>query len=727
MTIKPELNTLNRANPKPIDSYPLISDWIKFNSNKTVTVYTGRVELGQGVTEAFTQIAAQALSVSSNQIQLISGDTKLCPNEGYTAASLSIGDGGMSIRVAATAARQLFSQALSKQLPCEPNELSIRGGEFFHCDTRTTHSYWTMASTLNLAVAIPSLSLTHCAEGYDDDFDSLSFSENRLMNLLSGNTYIHDMQLPGMLHARIFPAPHPLAQLNVNTDELSRQLPDDVCLVRINQFIALLSANEWTVTKTVKQIEDSYEHHWQWSKESTVDGNQIDTLDLLSTEVSQINNQLNSDTQATNTESGKTISVSIARPCLLHASIGPSCAVAMLSDSLLTVWTHSQGVFQLRGAIANVLNMDESQIHIVHTPGAGCYGHNGADDAAADAAILALRFPDKPIRVLYSRKNESQHGTLGPAMRSNATALLTSASNISSLTIAVTSPPHSSRPRGKDEPNLRSAYLLKDKSSLDAYQPFSFSDPPQPIGGALRNAVPGYNINAVELRHHKITKLPYRASAIRSLGAYTNVMAIESLMDECAHHINISPIEFRLNHLEDKRATAVINNAVQQSGWNGAESGFGLAYSQYKNSAAYCACVVKLEVDEEINVQNIWISVDVGEVINADGVKAQMEGGAIQAVSWTLLEQANLIENKVGVNGWEDYPVLCFSDVPEIDVQILPNPTMPTLGCGEAAQGPVGAAILNAVRSILEFRPTRLPLTRDSLIDQIGLDSPNNQ
>jgi len=230
------------------------------------------------------------------------------------------------------------------------------------------------------------------------------------------------------------------------------------------------------------------------------------------------------------------------------------CAVAHYHDSQLTVWTHSQGVFQLRGAIAAVVGMDESKIRLIHLPGSGCYGHNGADDAAADAAVIACQLPNNPVRILYSRKNECQNTTMGPAMRTNASASLNSEGTINSFNILVNSPPHSSRPKGYDNPNVRVSVLLKSPSP-DKYQPFVFSDPPIPAGGAARNAIPDYAVSTVEVVHKKITHLPYRVSSIRSLGAFTNVMAIESLMDECAKSSNNNPVSFRLNHLHDSRAT----------------------------------------------------------------------------------------------------------------------------------------------------------------------------
>ncbi len=731
MTVPTEPANSHWANPKPVDAFPLISDWIKFNSNKTITVFSGRVELGQGITQAFIQVAAKALCVDSRRIQLISGDTELCPNEGYTAGSMSIDQGGMSIRMAAASACDLFLQALAKQLVCEPQHISVRDGEFFLGDVKTAHSYWSMALTMDLAVAIPHQSLTHGSsinDYSDDNSNEQSALKNSLVSLLSGSTYIHDLSLPNMLHARVLLPPHPHAQLHVSTDELTEQLASGVRLVRVNQFIALVSSDEWAVTKTINQFDDLYQHQWCWPNDSSICGNQIDTLDILPTEEQTLVSEKNRLTGDNYHAPDQAISVSIARPCLLHASIGPSCAIAQYHDSNLTVWTHSQGVFQLKGAIAAVVGMDESKVRLIHTPGSGCYGHNGADDAAADAAVIACQLPNNPVRILYSRKNECQNSTLGPAMRTNASASLSSQGTINSFNIVVNSPPHSSRPKGYDTPNVRVAASLRKATSLkeqpqDIYQPFVFSDPPIPSGGAARNAIPGYAVTTVEVVHQKITHLPYRVSSIRSLGAFSNVMAVESLMDECALASNINPVSFRLNHLQDSRATAVINDVVKQSGWNGTDSGFGLAYARYKNTAAYCASVVKLIINEDIIVQHIWMSVDVGEVIDAGGVKAQLEGGAIQALSWTLIEQAQLSDNKVTINGWEDYPILSFAEAPIIDVGIQHQPFLPPLGCGEVAQGPVGAAILNAVRSVLDFRPTRLPLTRDSLVEQMQTES----
>jgi len=270
------------ANPKPVDSFPLISDWIRFNPDKTISVFSGRVELGQGITQAFIQVAAKALCVDSQQIQLVSGDTKLCPNEGYTAGSVSISQGGMSIRVAAVAACDLFIQALANQLSYEPQYISVRSGNFFHHDVKTAHSYWTMAASVDLAVAIPPQSLTH--DNADDKFAAQSVLNNSLIGILSGSTYLHDFSLQNMLHARVLLPPHPHAKLHVTTDELTEKLPIGVRLVRVNQFIAIISSDEWAVTKAIKQFDDAYQHQWSWPNDASICGNQIDTLNLLPAE-----------------------------------------------------------------------------------------------------------------------------------------------------------------------------------------------------------------------------------------------------------------------------------------------------------------------------------------------------------------------------------------------------------------------------------------------------------
>ncbi|MBX2838472.1 MAG: molybdopterin-dependent oxidoreductase [Gammaproteobacteria bacterium] len=708
------------ARIEPLEAYPLVSDWLKINSDDTITIYTGRVELGQGISRALVRIATQALSVSSSQIQLISGDTEYSPNEGYTAGSLSISVGGMSIRAAATTAQDLCIHELAVLLSCEPCAISVRDGKFFHNDQLTKYSYGSLAAEVNLSVPITPTDASRKPSLNNDDLDSPLDTD--LKNILTGNQFIHDLEFANMLHSRVFLPPHPHAQLSVSTQELERYLPGQVKLVVINRFIAVVSNNEWDVVRTVNKLDNAAHDLWHWPQDTNISGDQIDALDQLPSEELSVLSQ--SPDKATDAQSlvERPISVSVARPCLLHASIGPSCALAHFYNNKLKVWTHSQGVFFLKGALSKVLHMEENNIRVIHKPGSGCYGHNAADDAAINAALLAKECPNTPVRLFYSRLNECQHGTLGPAMRSSATAWIDLNGNLNKVQIGVTSPPHSSRPKGRDNPNAHAEALLSENVSKDTHMPFVFSDVPLPSGGSTRNAIPEYTIPDFELTHKKITQLPYRASSLRSLGAFTNVLAIESLMDECALTTHCDPITYRLKHLKDPRSKAVIDSVVLQSEWDGIKPGFGLAYSRYKNSAAYCACIVQLSIDEDILVKSIWIAADVGEVIDHEGVRAQLEGGAIQAVSWMLLEQVELVDSRIGVSGWEDYSILRFGQVPSVDTQILSSTAAQPLGCGEAAQAPVGAAVLNAVRSLLGFRPSRLPLTRESLIEQMKAD-----
>ena len=418
---------------------------------------------------------------------------------------------------------------------------------------------------------------------------------------------------------------------------------------------------------------------------------------------------------------------SYSRPFLAHASIGPSCAVALWQAdprgdgeaTTLEVWSHTQGIFNLRSDLALMLNLPPQAITVHHVEGAGCYGHNGADDVAADAALLARAVPGQPVQVVWSREDELGMAPFGPAMQMQLSARVDRNAPdgvcIASWQHDVWSNGHGSRPGRGQVPVLLAANLIEAAFA----QQVSVNAPLAAGGGAERNAVPLYAFPAFKAVSHRLLAMPVRSSALRSLGAHGNVFAAESFMDEIAHAMQQDPLAFRLRHLEDARARDVLLAAADSSGWASQKAedacAQGLAVSRYKGTGAYCAAVARVDASRDLRVTDLWIAVDVGLVVNPDGVANQIEGGAIQTVSWVLKEAVQFDATRITSNTWDTYPILRFSEVPRVHVQIIGRPAEKSVGAGEATHGPVAAAIANALFNATGVRVRDMPFTPDRI------------
>ncbi|NBR28030.1 MAG: xanthine dehydrogenase family protein molybdopterin-binding subunit, partial [Betaproteobacteria bacterium] len=403
-----------------------------------------------------------------------------------------------------------------------------------------------------------------------------------------------------------------------------------------------------------------------------------------------------------------------------HASIGPSCALARIDGQRIEVWSHSQGVYQLRYDLATVLQKDLESIIVHHAEGSGCYGHNGADDVALDAVLLSRAAGGRPVQVQWMRDDEFAWEPYSPAMTTDVHAGLDDKGNIVDWSVEVWSNGHSQRPNSVKTPgpvsSLVSAWYIANPVARRPQ-----ADPPQAGGGGMaRNAPVTYALPNERVVAHRIEEQPLRASAMRGLGAIANVFAIESFMDECAVAAGADPVEYRLRHMQDPRARAVMELAAQKAGWKaGAQSdgnsGRGFAFSQYKNGYGYMAVVIDLSLEPDPHVTRAVAAVDVGQVINPDGVINQAEGGIVQAISWVLKEQVRHDRERVLSRDWETYPILTFPEIPKIEIHLIDRPEEKPLGAGEIAAGPVPAAVANALYHALGVRLRDMPLTREKI------------
>jgi CO/xanthine dehydrogenase Mo-binding subunit len=359
-------------------------------------------------------------------------------------------------------------------------------------------------------------------------------------------------------------------------------------------------------------------------------------------------------------------------------------------------------------------------ITVEHMEGAGCYGHNAADDVALDAVLLAKAASGRPVRVQWSRADEMSHAPFGAAMAIELEADLDAQNEIIGWRHNIWSNGHTARPGRAAQPALLAATEL-----ANPFPRYIATNPPQANGGgADRNSIPLYDFPSWQIECHRLLTMPVRTSALRTLGAQGNVFAIESFIDELAAERGEDPVAFRLRHLEDPRAQDVIRSVAKRANWKPdkrAGIGYGVGFARYKNTGAYCAVIAEVEGDEDISVKRLTIAVDVGEAINPDGVVNQIEGGAIQATSWVLKERVRFDRQRITSNTWTEYPILRFSEVPRVEVELIVRPDSDPLGAGEAAHGPVTAAIANAVFDALGLRVRNLPITRGSLIAAMEL------
>lgn len=685
--------------PAPLQAFPRISQWLEFSPSGRVHLKSGRVELGQGIATALTQIAAEELDLPVTAFDLTLGHTEVSPGEGPTVGSMSVSFGGQSVRMVASAARVVFLEHAAQMLKTMPHVLSVLEGAILKDGIQTGLSYKSLAAEVNLDVDAAPISAPKPAALRT--VAGTSVARVDLAARMGSGYLVHDMQLPSMLHGRVIQPPSLTAEF--------KRLPavkPPAWLVQNGRFLAVVAEDEYTALQEANRIAAEID----WHDDGPVQMHPVEGLDDDIRE-----SEILYDAETLDLGS-REVSLSVTKPVLSHGSIGPSCAVAQWQGEDLTVWAHSQNVVALRASLARVLQIDIVRITVIFAPGSGCYGHNSSDDVALDAALMA-QGAGAPVRALWQREDEFLHAPLSPAMRTHVIARLDDAGKIVSYHAHVISPTHSTRPGGADEPNLRAQQFL-----LNAMPMGPGNDAPPPQGGADRNAYPGYVLGPVGVLRSRPMHVPYRHSAMRGLGAFTNVIAIEALMETCAEIAGQDSTLYRLAHLADPRARAVTQQARAMSGdWQSSDSvGYGLGYARYKYSAGYTACVARIEVDGEVHLTDVWTVADVGEAVNPDGTINQIEGGIVQSIGWVLKEEITFSGGKNLTRSWEDYSILRFSEVPRMLTKLIgPQEDVP-LGAGEISVGPAGAAVVNAVRQVFGVTPTRLPLNRHNLMSLLS-------
>ena len=695
--------------PGSLNTNRRLSQWLAINADGTVTVRTGKVELGQGIATALAQIVCGELGVTATRIRMVAASTAASPNEGVTAGSMSIHDSGGALRQVCTEARAIFLQAAATEhklsasdgalLTVHDGSIQTRGGE-------QISTYWALANNALLDGEATGQATSRGAT------PAAALQRLDIPDKVTGRPrFVHDMTLPGMLFGRVLHPPSPGATLLGIDLAIVDALPGVVATVRDGSFLGVVASDEYAAVKALAKLTALA----QWQEPETLpDANDLPAFLRAQLHDTTLVGEKKPETPAA---TSKHFQASYSRPFIAHASAAPSCAVARYSADLLEVWTHSQGIFNLRADLTVMFGMQESQVSVQHAEGAGSYGHNGADDAACDAALLARAVPGHAVRLQWTREDELSQAPFGAAMAVDLKAEVATDGRIIDWQHEVWSNGHSMRPgRSKTPVLLAATHLAKPYNKQVA-----INMPLAGGGGSERNSVPTYDFAAWRATSHRCLIMPIRTSSLRSLGAHCNVFASESFVDEIAIGVGADPLEFRLRHLTDSRAKDVLSAAAGMVDWHSLRStkiegrGVGIAFARYKNTGAWCAVVALIDAGHELRVKNLWIAVDVGRAVHLDGIVNQIEGGAIQAVSWTLKEAAQFDRTRITSNTWETYPILRFSEVPAVQVKVIDRPEQKSLGAGEATNGPVSAAIANAVFNALDVRVRHMPFTMDAI------------
>ena len=699
-----------------------LDDWLRFEPDGTILAFSGKVELGTGVRTALAQIVADELDVPFEHVQMVMGDTARTPNEGFTAGSMTIHSSGAALRNAAAEARRALLELAAERLDANLDELEMRDAAVLvsHDPARAV-SYAGLMAGRRFEREVTGDAPLKRPEQYR--LVGASVARVEIPQIVTGqHVFIQDLAVPGMLHGRLVRPPGPAARL-VSVDEASvSDLPGLVKVVRLGNFVGVVAEREEQAIRAAERLAV------RWEETNDLPGNQglFDHLRQLPAQERILLDTGGVDTRLD--QAVQRLHAVYEQPYHAHASLGPSCAIADVSNGQATIWAPTAGPYPLRGALAQLAGVPVEAVRVINVEGAGSYGHNGADDVAADAVVLS-REVGRPVRVQWTREQEFTWEPKAPAGIMQVDGGLDRNGQVVAWDYQIWSPTHASRAFMASQ--LLAETLITGRAAQSGR--FAF--------GAERNAPTNYAFPCQRVTVHYLPDRPLRTSAFRSLGGTENTFANESFMDELAAAAQIDPIEFRLRHLPDPRSQAVIRAAASRAGWdprpspqgghshshsNQVISGRGIAYAQYENDQALVAAIVFLQVDlisGEVRIQRVVVAHDCGLIINPDGVKNQIEGNVIQSLSRALKEEVRFDQARITSVDWESYPILKFSEAPEIEIALIDRPDLPAVGAGEPSMVTTAAAVANAIFDATGARLRRQPFTPERVKAGIGLIS----
>ena len=697
---------------KPIDPAE-VDSFVAFHADGTVTIYTGKVDVGTGLRIAVAQMAAEELGIPVQRITLVDGDTGACPDQGGTGGSTGLTRGGAEVRQAAATARQALLTLGAARLNRPAVELTLADGEVRPLAGGSGVAIAALVGDRRLSLKVDAKAPLRDRLHYTVVGQPLPRPDVPA-KCTGRHVYVHDFTLPGMLHARVI-RPAAIGATLVSVDEASiRDIPD-VRLVRVESFLALVSKDEWAVVKAAGALKTT------WSDAQTLPGS--DGLDRWTRTAAVDRDQAvvsRGDAVGAIVGAAKTLSATYFWPFQSHASLGPCCAVADVTGDGATIWSSSQGTHGLRANLSKVFGLSPDKVRVVFLDGAGSYGTNGGDHAAADAVLLSKTI-GQPVRVQWTRQDETGWDPKGPQQLLDVRAGLDTRGRIVGWDTQMWLP--------NQTPGAR-ALLAADAAGLAQEHGAG-------AGAITQNGDPPYQADSVRVLVHWTKDAPLQLSNLRAPGKIANVFAVESFTDELAAAAGADPIAFRLERLTDPRAIEVITRTAQAIGWQtrrspnpramagGLLEGRGAAYMRYKQAENYVAMAMDVAVDPvtgRIRVRRVVCAHDCGLIVNPDALKNQVEGCIVQTLSRALHEEVTFDRSRVTSVDWARYPILRFPEAPQVDVMLIDRPDQPLLGAGEAATAPVAAALANAIFDATGVRLRTVPFTPERVKAALAAD-----
>ena len=706
-----------------IKLYRKISNWFNFDKNNVLQVYSGKIDIGQHISSTLALISSKITGINYDQVEIIKLNTDISPNEGKTASSLSVPDSGSAIKAASFTLRKSFLKYSLQTLKVDVDEIIFDNGIIKDINSNRSISYWDFANTKEFnELIIP--------EEFDEnEIKEFNYKNNQkieiktIHDIVSGKySYVHDMKFPNMLHARIIRPPNYYSKFVEIINEIEDKLIElDIKLIVKGSFLAILSPDEFLVVKYLEIIKQnivweelrdlSYNNIYKSLKENDRDTLLVKSGGQAFYEAIPIIKDFKDKSCTTLTSEYK-------KGYLMHGPIGPSAACSIFSNNKFTIYSHSQALYDLKLSCSEYFGVDPENVTLKFIPGSGCYGHNGADDVAFEAGLLSKEFPDTHVLLKWTRQDEHCWEPYGSASLNKLTGVINDKGKIIYWSNEVFSDTYMTRPSNTELDNFISYKLVNNHFVKRKSTPKTNAHM-----GIHRNLDPLYDFGETRLVKNLVHDLPLRTSALRTLGAFSNVVALECFINEIAKTKNIDPFEIRINHLSDERAIGVIKNLRDQMTKEIQKEGLhrGIGFSRYKNSAAFCAVGVELKVNDDLEIKliNAWISVDAGEVAYEDGIKAQVEGGFIQAASWSLYEEVKFDTKEIISIDWDTYKIIGFDNIPNIKTDVLDKEGLPYLGVGEVVAGPTGAAISNAISDALGQTIKTMPFTKEIITKEL--------
>jgi CO/xanthine dehydrogenase Mo-binding subunit len=688
---------------KPLDPTELDS-FFAVHADGSITLYTGKVDVGTGLRIAVAQMAAEELGVRAERIRVVDGDTGLCPDQGGTGGSTGLTRGGVEIRQAAATARRALIELGAARLNLPADQLTISDGEVRPAAGGAGVGIGALVGDRRINVKVDAKSPLVPAARYSTVGKPLPRPD--VPDKCTGrHTYVQDVSLPGMLHARVIRPPSLGAKL-ASLDESSIFGIPDVRLVHLDDFLAVVAPDEWAAVKASAAVKAT------WTEWQGLPGNAGLERYLRDGAIDRDQAVVNKgDPGPAMSGAATKLSASYFWPAQSHASLGPSCAVADVRGDSATVWSASQGTHGLRNNLAKIFGFDPAKVRVVFLEGSGSYGTNGSDDVAADAVLLS-KVVRQPVRVQWTRQDEHGWDPKGPQQLLDLRAGLDASGKIVAWDAETWLP--------MNKPGSRPV-LAADAARLT-------QDAGQGAGLLSQNIDPPYTADNVRVLVHSLKETPLRPSNLRAPGKIANVFAVESFTDEIAASLSVDPVAFRLARLADPRAIDVLTRATMTFGWQprtspnpqakqgGLMIGRGVAYCRYKQAENYVALAMEVAVEGasgRITVRRAVCAHDCGLVVNPDALKNQIEGCIVQTLSRTLHEEVKFDRSRVTSVDWSSYPILSMREVPTIDVILIDRPDQPLMGAGEAATAPVAAAVANAVFDATGVRLRTAPFTAE--------------